>query len=87
MSDNNDSKRVVMLAEYDSAIDAEIVKGMLVENGINAGVIGDSTATAIIMSKVKVVVMEDDLERAQELLRMNPIEIDPNFSQDDQNDE
>ncbi len=48
---NNDDLKV--LAQYDSEVEASIVKGMLESNGILAGVLGDSTASNLLRGSDK----------------------------------
>ena len=60
--------KIVVLEKYTNAIDANIVKGALEASGIPAGVIVDSTANAIWMAPVRVVVFERDLELARQVL-------------------
>ena len=59
---------IVVLKKYSNAIDANIVKGALEASGIPAGVIVDSTANAIWMAPVRVVVFERDLELAKQVI-------------------
>ena len=59
---------VAVVAKFDNAVDANIVRGMLESNGIVAGVMGDSTANALLRTPMRVIVMASDLERARELL-------------------
>ena len=60
--------KIVVLKKYPNAIDANIVKGALEASGIPAGVIVDSTANAIWMAPVRVVVFERDLELAKQVI-------------------
>ena len=60
--------KIVVLEKYTNAIDANIVKGALEASGIPAGVIVDSTANAIWMAPVRVVVFERDLELARKVI-------------------
>ena len=60
--------KIVVLQKYSNAVDAEIVKGALEASGIPAGVIVDSTANAIWMAPVRVVVFERDLELAKKVI-------------------
>ena len=64
--DNED--KLVVVAKYSSPVDANIVKGALEASGIPAGVIVDSTANAIWMAPVRVVVFERDLELAKKFI-------------------
>ena len=64
----DDKERIVVLKKYPNAIDANIVKGALEASGIPAGVIVDSTANAIWMAPVRVVVFERDLELAKRVI-------------------
>ncbi|MBQ0114635.1 MAG: DUF2007 domain-containing protein [Bacteroidales bacterium] len=59
---------IVEFGKYENIVDANIIKGTLESNGVIAGVISDSTATAIMMTPAKVVVMRRDLERARAIL-------------------
>lgn len=63
-----DKDKIVVLKKYSSPIDANIVKGALEASGIPAGVIVDSTANAIWMAPVRVVVFERDLELAKQVI-------------------
>jgi hypothetical protein len=64
----DDEEKLVVLNKYSNAVDANIVKGALEASGIPAGVIVDSTANAIWMSPVRVIVFERDLELAKQVL-------------------
>ena len=61
-------EKIVVLEKYTSPVDANIVKGALEASGIPAGVIVDSTANAIWMAPVRVVVFERDLELARKVI-------------------
>ena len=63
-----DEEKLVVLNKYPNAVDANIVKGALEASGIPAGVIVDSTANAIWMAPVRVVVFERDLELAKQVI-------------------
>lgn len=60
----DDKENLVVFDKYENAIDANIIKGALESSGIPAGVIGDSTANAILMAPMAVVVFRRDLEEA-----------------------
>ena len=60
--------KIVVLEKYSNAVDANIVKGALEASGIPSGVIVDSTANAIWMAPVRVVVFERDLELAKKVI-------------------
>lgn len=64
----DNEEKLVVLKKYTNAIDANIVKGALDASGIPAGVIVDSTANAIWMAPVRLIVFERDLELAQTVL-------------------
>ena len=64
----DNEEKLVVVAKYSSAVDANIVKGALEASGIPAGVIADSTANAIWMAPVRVVVFERDLELAKKVI-------------------
>ena len=57
-------EKLIIFDKYPNAIDANIVKGAIEASGIPAGVIGDSTANAILMAPVAVVVFRRDLDSA-----------------------
>lgn len=76
-----DKDKIVVLKKYSSPIDANIVKGALEASGIPAGVIVDSTANAIWMAPVRVVVFERDLELAKQVIN------DTDLSADEPTDE
>jgi len=59
---------LVVFGKYDTAVDANIVKGVLETNGIPAGVIGDSVANALLLNPMCVVVFAKDLDRAREVM-------------------
>ena len=61
-------EKIVVLKKFSTAIDANIVKGALEASGIPAGVIVDSTANAIWMAPVRLVVFERDLELAKQVI-------------------
>jgi translation initiation factor 2B subunit (eIF-2B alpha/beta/delta family) len=64
----DNEEKLVVLEKYPNAVDANIVKGALEASGIPAGVIVDSTANAIWMAPVRVVVFERDLELARKVI-------------------
>ncbi len=64
----DNEEKLVVLNKYPNAIEANIVKGALEASGIPAGVIVDSTANAIWMAPVRVVVFERDLELAKQVI-------------------
>ena len=63
-----DKDKIVVLKKYSSPLDANIIKGALEASGIPAGVIVDSTANAIWMAPARVVVFEQDLELAKQVI-------------------
>jgi hypothetical protein len=60
----DNEQTLIVFEKYKNAVDANIVKGAIEASGIPAGVIGDSTANAIWMAPVMVVVFRRDLEEA-----------------------
>ena len=64
----DNEEKLVVVAKYSSPVNANIVKGALEASGIPAGVIADSTANAIWMAPVRVVVFERDLELAKKVI-------------------
>ena len=77
---------IVVLEMYSNPVDANIVKGMLEANGVIAGVMGDSTANALMQGfrqgAIRVVVFRKDLERARELMATQVIEDDIETDED-----
>lgn len=57
-------EKLVIFDKYPNALDANIIKGAIEASGIHAGVLGDSTANAIWMAPVSVVVFKRDLKAA-----------------------
>ena len=57
-------EKLIIFDKFPNAIDANIVKGALESSGVPAGVICDSTANAMWMAPVAVVVFRRDLENA-----------------------
>ncbi len=70
---------VVVFGKYDNPVDANIVKGVLESNGVIAGVMGDSTANALMQGfsqgAMRVVVFRKDLQRAKQIMDSEPLEI------------
>lgn len=69
---------VVVFGKYDNPVDANIVKGVLESNGVIAGVMGDSTANALMQGfsqgAMRVVVFRKDLQRAKQIMDSEPLE-------------
>ena len=74
-------EKIVVLEKYPNAIDANIVRGALEASGIPAGVIVDSTANAIWMAPVRVVVFERDLDLARKVINETD-ELEPDTTED-----
>jgi hypothetical protein len=70
---------VVVFGKYDNPVDANIVKGVLESNGVISGVMGDSTANALMQGfsqgAMRVVVFRKDLQRAKQIMDSEPLEI------------
>ena len=64
----------VVFGKYETAAEANIVKGVLETNGIPAGVIGDCFANAVLMSPMRVVVFRRDLEQARQVMESEAAE-------------
>ncbi len=69
-------EKLVIFNKYPNAIDANIIKGALEASGIPAGVLGDSTANAVWMAPVPVVVFRRDLEEAIKVIYSADINYD-----------
>ena len=69
---------VVVFAMYDDPVEANIVKGVLESNGVIAGVMGDSTANALMQGftqgSMRVVVFRKDLQKAKQIMDSKPLE-------------
>lgn len=65
---------IVVFRKYYDPVNANIVKGVLETNGVIAGVTGDSTAHALMMTRYSVMVFRRDLQRAEEIMQVNPVE-------------
>lgn len=63
-----DTSKMVKLAEYPSLMEAEVVKGMLETNGIEAMVTEQYNPYGQAYAYSKVIVMDYDLEEAKKLL-------------------
>ena len=63
-----DTSKMVKLAEYPSLMEAEVVKGMLETNGIEAMVTEQYNPYGQAYAYSKVIVMDYDLEAAKKLL-------------------
>ena len=61
-----------VLAQFESEVEASIVKGMLSANGITAGILGDNTASNLLRGSDKglwkLVVNPEDYEEALQLI-------------------
>ena len=70
--------KIVVFGKYESAIEANIVKGVLETNGVIAGVMEDGYAETVLRGMsagaVRVVVFERDLERAREIMNTQPVD-------------
>lgn len=73
---------IVVIAKCESEIEANIVKGVLEDNGMTAGVMGDSTANTLLKTLEsadwKVVVRRQDVQLAQKILSTTPPPARPN---------
>ena len=66
------SDKLVVCDKYESAFEANLIKGVLESNGVPAGVLEDGYANTVLRGfsagAVRLLVREDDLERAREIL-------------------
>ena len=73
-------EKTTVLAKFNNPYEAHIIRGMLEANGIIAGVLEDTTATALVgnykQGMVRVIVLEEDLDRARQLLHATPLPFD-----------
>ena len=71
-----EKENLVVVASYDNALDANILKGYLESNGIVAGVLGDSLAGTLMrgfaQGDFRVVVLAGDEQEALKLLAARP---------------
>lgn len=68
----NDNRRLVTFGEYPTAAEASIIAGVLNDNGVHAGVVGDTTANVLLMTPMRVVVFENDLDLARQIIDSQP---------------
>ena len=66
------SDKLVVFDKYESAFEANVIKGVLEANGVQAGVLEDGYANTVLrgfnVGTVRLLVHEDDVERAREIL-------------------
>lgn len=66
------SDKLVVFDKYDSAFEANVIKGVLEANGVAAGVLEDGYANTMLrgfsVGAVRLLVREEDVERAREIL-------------------
>ena len=66
------SDKLVVFDKYESAFEANVIKGVLEANGVQAGVLEDGYANTMLrgfnVGAVRLLVHEDDVERAREIL-------------------
>lgn len=59
---------IVVFTKCENAIDANIIKGLLEDNGIIAGVMEENLSRGLMMSPTCVMVMRRDLDRARNIV-------------------
>lgn len=79
METDNDDRKLAVLDEFETAVEANIVKGVLETNGVHSIVTNDVTSwlwpvAPLKMGMVKVMVFEDDLDLARSILASAPAE-------------
>ena len=84
----DEDKKLVTVAEFDNSFNAELAKAALDDAGIESVILGeDLTANVTFNSaifNVEIQVMEDDVERAQQVLNdMQPLEDEESDEQDE----
>lgn len=69
-------QEIVVFANYNSEIEANIIKGVLETNGVPAGVLTDQLANTLMHAmdpgSVSLLVRRADLQRAREILDAQP---------------
>lgn len=67
---------IALVARFDDAIEANIMKGVLEANGVTAAVMGDSTANTLLKTlsqgDYRLVVRQADLQLARKILATAP---------------
>lgn len=83
MDDNMNNEMLVVLGEYPSDIDANIVKGVLETNGVRCIITNEIISSLLPIASlspdmVRVMVFERDLDEARRILASAPIDDDGN---------
>ena len=83
MDDNMNNEMLVVLGEYPSDIDANIVKGVLETNGVRCIITNEIISSLLPIASlspdmVRVMVFEPDLNEARRILASAPIDDDGN---------
>lgn len=83
MDDNMNNEMLVVLGEYPSDIDANIVKGVLETNGVRCIITNEIISSLLPIASlspdmVRVMVFERDLNEARRILASAPIDDDGN---------
>ena len=83
MDDNMNNEVLVVLGEYPSDIDANIVKGVLETNGVRCIITNEIISSLLPIASlspdmVRVMVFERDLNEARRILASAPIDNDGN---------
>ncbi len=78
--DNMNKERLVVLGEYPSDIDANIVKGVLETNGVRCAITNEIVSSLLPIASlspdmVRVMVFEHDLPLAQKILASAPSDL------------
>ena len=81
MKANYDNRKLATLGEYDNAVEANMVKGVLETNGVHCIVVNDMMSSILPLSPlktglVKVMVFEQDVSLARNILASAPTDDD-----------
>ena len=87
----DEDKKLVKVAEFDNSFDAELAKVALDNAGVESVIFGEDLTANVTFNtaifSVEIQVMEDDAERAKQILaEMEPLE-DGDSDEDDEGDQ
>lgn len=84
MKANYDNRKLATLGEYDNAVEANMVKGVLETNGVHCIVVNDMMSSILPLAPlktglVKVMVFEQDVSLARNILASAPADDDDGY--------
>ena len=72
-NNNSNSAQMVLLAEFNTDFEANVVKSMLEDAGIECALTGEYAKYSFLNDPVKLLVHSADLQRAQEIMAATPV--------------